>query len=87
MAGEKDDLSASLRLRLREAESGAPDYPDYRRGWIWGVVAGALIAVIGFLIILPAGLGTALRFAWGILGLAFFFGLIAWGIGAYRPQN
>ncbi len=79
-----DPDDPELRRRLLEVEQSAPpDYPDYRRGLRFGLIAAALIAVP--LLVIGVCIG---RWDWPALWavpLAYF--LVAGAVGAFKQRD
>ena len=88
--GYSDDY---LTLLLQEAEaSGVPEYPDYVRGDKWGLAVGFVMLVFGVVLILLSGPLAGFwerlwRFSLILLGGVVVAALLAWAVGAFRPQK
>lgn len=85
MSAENEKLSPELRLKLLEAEKNAiPDYPDWKRGFKYGITAliiGVLVSPF-MMLILPHKPAAA----WGYTLFAIFsIALLAFATGAFRP--
>ena len=90
---EPDEVDPQLRLLLQEAEaSGVPEYPDYVRGDKWGLAVGFVMLVFGEVLILLSGPLAGFwerlwRFSLILLGGVVVAALLAWAVGAFRPQK
>lgn len=85
MPDENENLPAELRLKLLEAEKdAAPDYPNWKRGFKYGITAliiGALVAPFMTLVLPQKSLA-----AWGYtLFTIFSIALLIFAGGAFRP--
>ena len=89
------DLEDDPRFKelLRQVEAvDVPDYPDWKRGWRWGLAAGVSAGVLIALFLLVGGkIGNfgkrLLEYGWTAAAIAFAVFLVVWAIGAFRPQN
>jgi len=84
MQDSEDDPKFRQLLR-KIAAVDVPDYPDWKRGWKWGLASGILTALVLFFF---AFLGGGVARFWGsALGVAVFMFLTVGAIGAFRPRN
>ena len=75
---------------LRQVE--AVDYPDWKRGWRWGLAAGVTAGIFVALFLLVGGRiehfgRRVLEYGWTVLAIALIVFLAVGAIGAFRPQN
>ena len=85
MSAENEKLPPELRLKLLEAEkNAAPDYPDWKRGFKFGIttlIIGVLVSPF-MTLILPHKPASA----WSYTFFAIFsIALLAFAGGAFRP--
>ena len=87
MSIEDENLPAELRLKLQEIEDSAgPDYPDWKRGFKYGIttlIFGALVAPFVSLV-LPDKLGSSWIYT---IFAVFSIALLAFVGGAFRPAS
>lgn len=75
-----------LRELLRQVEAvDIPDYPDWKRGWRWGLSAGITTGILIALVLLAGG--RLLDYGWTAAAIAAAVLLVVGAIGACRPQN
>ncbi len=92
MTGPEDDDPKFRELLRQVSEVDVPDYPDWSRGWKWGLFSGAFTAFIIFLVIFISGPLASFwqrlqGYGFGSLGIAFAVFLIVGAVGAFRPDN
>ena len=87
---DSEDDPAFRQLLLQIAAVDIPDYPDWKRGMMWGLSIGILIVLLSLLVLL-IGEGSywsrLLKYGWMALCFAFAVFIIVGAIGAFRPQD
>ncbi len=91
---ENGDEEARIRELLLEVEriGDVPDYPDFRRGVCWGLLAGIPVLAIQLVIFCCTGswekFWPRMRdYGWMMFVIAAGVFLVGWGIGSFRPQK
>ena len=91
MRDPEDDPRFKELLRQVEAVD-IPDYPDWKRGWRWGLAAGVTAGIFVALFLLVGGRiehfgRRVLEYGWTVLAIALIVFRAVGAIGAFRPQN
>lgn len=85
MFEQEDDPRLKELLRQVEDVYNIPDYPDWKRGWKWGLPSGIIAGAIVALFLLSCG--RLLQLGWSAALFAFAVFLVVWAVGAFRPQK
>lgn len=84
MSDPEDD--PRIRELLRQVEAvDIPDYPNWKRGWRWGLFSGIAAGILIALSLLAGG--RMLEYGWMAVAIAVGVFLAVGAIGAFRPQN
>ncbi|MDR0932677.1 MAG: hypothetical protein LBM70_06635 [Victivallales bacterium] len=74
------------------AKVDIPDYPDWKRGWRWGItsaiVSVIIIALFFFTFAEWSNIGNYVRnYGLSVAVLIAIISLLLWTFGAFRPQK